>query len=65
MLMKKNKGEKRKMEGLEQKQKESQKSTMKAKSKMSKAEKLALKKDKAKSFNTSAAGTKGKGAKRK
>jgi hypothetical protein len=53
------------MEGLEQKQKESQKSTMKAKSKMSKAEKLALKKDKAKSFNTSAAGTKGKGAKRK
>jgi ATPase subunit of ABC transporter with duplicated ATPase domains len=65
MLMKKNKGEKRKMEGLEQKQKESQKSTMKAKSKMSKAEKLAMKKEKAKAFNSSAAGTKGKGAKRK
>ena len=65
MMMKKNKAEKRKMEGLEQKEKDAKQSTMKAKSKMSKAEKLAAKKDKAKTFNTSAAGTKGKGSKRK
>ena len=65
MMMKKNKGEKKKMEGLEKREQEAAKSTMKAKSKMSKAEKMALKKDKAKTFNAGAAGTKGKGKSRK
>ena len=46
-----NKSEKMKMDKLEERKRESEKSKVKAKSKMSKAEKAALKKDKAKQFN--------------
>lgn len=47
-----NKSEKLKMEKLEQREREAEKSKVKAKSKMSKAEKAALKKEKAKQFNS-------------
>lgn len=47
-----NKSEKLKMEKLEQREREAEKGKTKAKSKMSKAEKAALKKEKAKQFNT-------------
>lgn len=46
-----NKSEKKKMDKLEQREREAEKSKVKAKSKMSKAQKAALKKEKAKQFN--------------
>jgi ATPase subunit of ABC transporter with duplicated ATPase domains len=48
-----NKSEKKKMDKLQEREREAEKSKVKAKSKMSKAEKAALKKDKAKQFNAS------------
>lgn len=47
-----NKSEKKKMDKLQEREREAEKSKVKAKSKMSKAEKAALKKDKAKQFNS-------------
>ena len=49
-----NRSEKKKMEKLEEREREAAKTNVKAKSKMSKAEKAALKKEKAKAFNAPA-----------
>ncbi|KAI8110701.1 hypothetical protein M9435_002375 [Picochlorum sp. BPE23] len=60
-----NRSEKKKMEKLEEREREAAKTNVKAKSKMSKAEKAALKKEKAKAFNAAPAGKKAKKGKNK
>ena len=62
LFLEENEGEREKMEEMESRSKEIEKDTIKAKSKMSKAEKAAQKKDKAKNFNSAVAGKGGKGA---
>lgn len=61
LFLEENEEERGKMEKMEEKQREIEKSTIKAKSKMSKAEKAAAKKEKAKSYNTAVAGKGGRG----
>jgi ABC-type multidrug transport system ATPase subunit len=60
-----NRSEKKKMEKLAEREREAAKTNVKAKSKMSKAEKAALKKEKAKAFNAAPAGKKAKKGKNK
>lgn len=59
LFLEENDEEREKFEAAEERKREAEKSTIKAKSKMSKLEKAAQKKLKAKAFNTAASGTKG------